>query len=103
MSRKRTLSLCTGDSAHGQMAEGLVDPSLMKYWLVPDEPGRDAQCPDAPLCSTDDEEGAAMQEQAQQDLTFWAHVLESAHDEETRSFALAGYQFAALQLIFGGL
>jgi len=67
MSRKRTLSLCTGDSAHGQMAEGLVDPSLMKYWLVPDEPGRDAQCPDAPLCSTDDEEGAAMQEQAQQD------------------------------------
>jgi len=59
------------------------------------------QLPDVPLLETEGD--GAAQEQTQQDLTFWAHVIESAHDDKTRSVALAGYQLAALQLTFGWL
>ena len=59
------------------------------------------QLPDMPLQATEVEDVA--QALTQQDLTFWAHVIESAHDDKTRSVALAGYQLAALQLAFGWL
>ena len=56
---------------------------------------------DVPLLETEGD--SAAQEQTQQDLTYWAHVIESAHDDKTRSVALVGYQLAALQLAFGWL
>lgn len=55
-----------------------------------------------PLLGVIDEKDVAR-EQVERELTFWAHVIECAHDEETRAVALAGYQFAALQFVFGWL
>ena len=68
---------------------------------LPSDPHHKTPFSDEPLRPSHAERRA--QEQTQRDLTFWAHVLESAHDDETRSLALAGYQFAALELIFGRL